>query len=253
MRASEDWRPVFNLGLARTGTTSLACAFFALGLKSVHDAIGTDAGHNASLRLHVPIPNVRAAHRREILVDWVNALVDPKHPRHGSALAPLRAYDTFGDNPFYGIDDRTTTLRKRLAAVIPNARFVCTTRSRESWVKSMTTRHPYAGGDYLAGLANTTKPFREPRKLAAFFDRHSAAECAGVPMLNLDACAETDCSDAWGWLASVLRDVHPDAAALARVFHDSQLPWANAESIVKLRRPNATNPTGVGRACPFVV
>lgn len=252
MRASEDWKPVFNLGLARTGTTSLACAQFALGLRSVHDAIGTD-GQNASLRIPVPIPNVRAAHRREILVAWVNALVDPVHPRHASVIKPLRAFDSFGDNPFYGIDDPNTTLRERLATVIPNARFVCTTRARETWVKSMTTRHPYAGGDYLAGLANTTKPFREPRKLAAFFDRHSATECKDVPTLSLDACAEPRCSDAWAWLASVLRDAQPDAAALASVFHDSQLPWANAESIVKLRRPNATNPTGVGRGCPFVV
>ena len=155
------------------------------------------------------------------------------------------------DNPFYGIDDRKTTLRERLATVIPNAR-LCARRARDLG-QIDDDAASYAGGDHLAGLANTTKPFREPQKLAAFFDRHSATECEDVPMLNLDACAEPRCSDAWAWLASVLRDAQPDAAALASVFHDSQLPWANAESIVKLRRPNATNPTGVGRGCPFVV
>ena len=230
----------------------MACALFAIGMTSVHDAIGSD-GQNASRRIAVPIPNVRAAHRREILVDWVQTLVDPAHPRHESVLTPLRAYEAFGDNPFYGIDDKNTTLRERLAAVIPNARFVCTSRAREAWIRSMTTRHPYAGGDYLAGLANTTKPFREPQKLAAFFDRHNSTECAGVPTLNLDACAEAHCTDAWMWLASVLTDAHPDAAARARAFHAAGLPWANAESIQKLRRPNVTNPIGNGKACPFVV
>lgn len=253
MRAPADvWRPLFNLGLSRTGTTSLACALFAVGLRSVHDAVGTD-GRNASLRIAVSIPNARAAHRRKVLVQWVQTLVDPTHPRHASVLASLRAYDAFGDNPFYAIDDTRTTLRERLAAVIPNARFVCTSRSRETWVRSMTTRHPYAGGDYLAGLANTTKPFREPQKLAAFFERHEATECSGVPMLNLDACAQPHCTDAWAWLASVLADVHPDAAARAWVFYAAGSSWENAESIRKLRRPNSTNAAGTGNSCPFVV
>lgn len=229
----------------------MACALFAIGLKSVHDAIGTD-GQNASLRIAVPIPNVRAAHRREVLVEWVQALVNPAHPRHRAVIEPLRAYDTFGDNPFYAIDNPGTTLRERLAAVIPNARFVCTTRAQTSWVRSMTLRHPYAGGDYLAGLANTTKPFREPRKLAVFFNRHNATECAGVPALNLDACAMPDCTDAWSWLASMLRDVHPGAAARARAFYTARTPWMHSESIKRLRRPHALSRTGIGHACPFV-
>ena len=247
-----EWRPLFNLGLSRTGTTSLACALFAVGMKSVHDAIGTD-GRNASLRIALPIPNVRAAHRREILVEWVKSLVDSTHPRHASVLASLRAYDAFGDNPFYGIDDTRSTLRERLAAVIPGARFVCTSRARETWIKSMTTRHPYAGGDYLAGLANTSKPFREPHKLGAFFERHDATECEGVPTLDLDACAQPRCTDAWGWLASVLADVHPNAATRAWKFYAAGSSWVNAESIGKLRRPNAVNTTGSGQACPFVL
>ena len=258
MRALEDWEPIVNLGLPRTGTTSLACSLFALGLRSVHDGIGTDAGRNASLQFPVPIPHRRVlpswlgfAFRREILVAWMDALLDPAHPRHASVLAPLRAYDAFGDNPFYGVDGHSVPFRERLRAVVPGARFVCTTRSRETWLRSMTTRHPYAGGAYLAGLANTTMPFRDRGKLGAFFDAHYAEECDGVPTFSFDHCALPGCADAWGWLSLSLLGRYPQAAARAQRLRGAQTAWTASESIRKLRSANATGGVGVG--CPFAI
>ena len=64
----EQWAPLVNLGLPRTGTTSFACAARALGLNPLHNnqyLTGTDVQRVASW-----IPISRSTWRPDPLIRW---------------------------------------------------------------------------------------------------------------------------------------------------------------------------------------
>lgn len=253
--------PILNLGLPRTGTTSFSCACALLGLRTVHNAqLGV-----GNRTVGLPIPVRGAAERNAtILLNWMEELLDERHPRHAHHKRLLEAYDSWSDNPLYGSADPHRSLRRRLARILPDARFVCTIRPFDDWLHSMTHTHQYAGGAFLAHLAGTRTPFtqtRDARALRAFYDAHYADECHGVPLFNASALSPL----AWVSLATVLdgvevgvgvttattdqdarmRAAKREALRLARTNAD----WPRREHVAKLR---ATQPhNALGDACPF--
>lgn len=251
--------PILNLGLPRTGTTSFSCACALLGLRTVHNAqLGV-----GNRTVGLPIPVRGAAERNAtILLNWMEELLDERHARHAHHRRLLEAYDSWSDNPLYGSGDPHRSLRRRLARILPDARFVCTIRPFDDWLHSMTHTHQYAGGAFLAHLAGTRTPFieaRDARALRAFYDKHYAEECHGVPLFNASELSPL----AWVSLATVLdgvdggvttattdqdarmRAAKREALRLARTNAD----WPRREHVAKLRPTQPHN--ALGDACPF--
>ena len=126
-----------NVGLPRTGTTSFHLAAQRIGLNSLHpwkSALYTPAAATAPADNPHRMPELNTTLWERVLSG------EPRGLGQAQALADL---------PFF-LD------RRRFAAAYPRARFVCSTRSVESWVASMIK---YRGGGslYLArryGLAD---------------------------------------------------------------------------------------------------
>ena len=174
---------IINLGLPRTGTTSLHAAAERLGLKSLH--IWAAGEHD---------PATRARLERS----------------EGPERTFLRGFDVLGDTPFYA-------LRPVLERVFPDARLIATVRPREDWIRSMIA-HGRAGGAFLCQhYALPPLPHQEASRdaLAAAYDRHYAEVAHDLPKIDL---AADDHHERWQLLCSAL----PDAAArLARVANDA--------------------------------
>lgn len=95
----------------------------------------------------------------------------------------LSKYNALADSPFYSraVD---------MARAYPNATFVCTTRSLESWLDSMMFGHLMAGGLYLPRLYGLQAPYKNTSEtranLTRVFREHARDECAAVNATRLD-------------------------------------------------------------------
>ena len=176
----EQWAPLVNLGLPRTGTTSFACAVRALGLNPLHNnqyltdqyMNGTDVQQVASW-----IPISRSIWRPEPLIRWFDDALSGRVPR-------MQQFDALADIPFC-CSHTDLPVRVRVARLAPKATFVCTERTALSWADSMT-RHGYAGASYVATRYNLSLPYRNQSLLLEAKRQHAMQECAGVPKLRMD-------------------------------------------------------------------
>ena len=176
----EQWAPLVNLGLPRTGTTSFACAARALGLNPLHNnqhltdqyMNGTDVQRVASW-----IPISRSTWRPDPLIRWFDYALSGSETR-------LLKFDALADIPFC-CSHTDLPVRVRVARLAPRATFVCTDRTALSWVGSMM-RHGYAGASYVATRYNLSLPYKNKSLLLKAKRQHALQECAGVPQLRLD-------------------------------------------------------------------
>ena len=173
----EQWTPLVNLGLPRTGTTSFACAVRALGLNPLHnnqyliDTNGKDVQQRASW-----IPISQSTRRPEPLIRWFGDALSGREAR-------LQKFDALADIPFC-CSHTDVPVRVRVARFAPKATFVCTERTASSWANSMT-RHGYAGASYVATRYNLSLPYRNESRLLEAKRQHEREECAGVPKLEM--------------------------------------------------------------------
>ena len=74
----------------------------------------------------------------------------------------------------------------RIARGAPRARFVCTVRPEDSWVKSIQKKgNDHSGAAYLSERYGLKRPYRNPTALRSAWATHMARECKGVPRLDL--------------------------------------------------------------------
>jgi hypothetical protein len=100
LRKKRKWNKVFEVGVAKTGTTSLAMAFEILGLR---------------------------------LASWVPNLYDEvKAGKFDNTLAWAEKFDAFKDGPWHEDD-----LYKILDRRFPESKFILLEREDESWLKSI--------------------------------------------------------------------------------------------------------------------
>jgi hypothetical protein len=204
------WMPIINLGLPRTGTSSLAIAAAMSGLYVAHAWCDTEP---ELLRLGHILRDPELAQRE------AGGRTTPTSCRHagtGQYLWPTK-YDFFSDMP-YSILQPSVLLKR-----VPGATFVCSTRrSRDAWVQSMRS-HGSAGGYVLRQfIIDVAKRFANAtiRRLAssgrptypwgnmtakgpvswhdgtddvlgAFYDWHLRSQCDGHPRINVDAMPST--------------------------------------------------------------
>lgn len=171
----EQWAPLVNLGLPRTGTTSFACAVRALGLNPLHNnqyLSGADVQRVASW-----IPISRSIWRPDPLISWFDDALSGKEPR-------LLQFHALADIPFC-CSHTDLPVRVRFERFAPMATFVCTERTALSWADSMM-RHGYAGASYLATRYNLSLPYRKKSELLKAKSQHALQECAGVPKLRME-------------------------------------------------------------------
>lgn len=156
-----------NVGLPRTGTTSFALAARSLGLRVLH-SWNSAVFHGKRASEHTRDHWWRV-HYRSVL---------------SGQPGELTSFDALTDSPFYS---RALQLR----TAYPNATFVCTTRSADSWASSMIFGHLGAGGLYLPRLyglhgppyANSTD---SRANLTRTFAIHARHECDAVNATRLD-------------------------------------------------------------------
>ena len=89
----------FCIGLNKTGTKSLACAFEMLGLRALHDSSRATAAIERASAQGLPL------------------------------LTDIDAFDCYTDAPFY-------RWYRQLDAQYPGSRFIMNTRDTEAWVRS---------------------------------------------------------------------------------------------------------------------
>jgi hypothetical protein len=186
-----------NVGLPRSGTTSFHCASIASGLASLHADEGYMRGDARDESSWMPVRKTGKSGQplRDV---WERMLSgDP-------SLSRLLEYDALSDNPFYS-SATDEPVRVRLARQLPHARFVCSTRSRDSWVRSML-RYGSAGGAFLARRYNLTLPYGAAQRaqLEVAFDTHHRTECAGLPLLNMSEPAHV----LWELFCGLLESKH---------------------------------------------
>lgn len=149
-----------NLGLPHTGTESFAAASLMVGIPVLH--VWAEGESNPAA-----------------LADFLKGRMSL--PLCSGGCAPQALTDT----PFY-------VLRSAIAQTYPDSSFVCTSRSRQSWVESMVS-HAVAGGAFLPRHYNVTawdrwrNGSRDRSILAEIFETHAQRECLGVPMIDLEA------------------------------------------------------------------
>ena len=74
----------------------------------------------------------------------------------------------------------------RIARGAPRARFVCTVRPEDSWVKSIQKKgNDHSGAAYLSERYGLKRPYRNPTALRNAWATHMARESKGVPRLDL--------------------------------------------------------------------
>lgn len=116
---------IFCIGLSRTGTMSLCEALSILGFKTIHFSLGLFANGEIVDKKFKFTPELKLlpwqALERKRELKSINKSFDP---------AFLDKYEAFGDLPF-------PLYFKELESKFPDAKFIYTRRSEESWLKSM--------------------------------------------------------------------------------------------------------------------
>eukprot|EP00966_Prymnesium_polylepis_P072839 1691463-Prymnesium_polylepis.1 len=258
-----------NVGLPRTGTTSFTAAAQRLHVNVMHIWWGWDNNATTWSRFlrgdALLLPAARRAHRCAVNETSTasSPCVSNKDLRIGPYDPKTLAWKTFAelvghgrilalsDTPFY-------TDRLSMSKAYPDARFVCTTRSRETWIASMIS-FGEAGGRWLADRKNLTRHFPYDQHwrgspkgggngkarqqlvhaLGTAFDRHHATECAGLPLLSLD---EKNDTVLWANMCGVLPT---PKSALERIVGAS--PFHYAQGCAQLVATGAPWPRANGK------
>jgi hypothetical protein len=194
-------RFIVNLGLPRSGTTSFAAACQSIGLRVLHSW------------------NDPAFHGKRASEDTRDYWWRTHYAKVLSGVpGPLAAFDALTDSPFYS---RAIEMRR----AYPNASFVCTTRSIESWIDSMVFGHLLAGGLYLPRLYGLETPYRNTTEtranLTAVFRSHQRHECHRVNATTLDVRMGSD--EMWRRLCEAVPQGKPRDTCDAK--RKARAPW----------------------------
>ena len=200
------WNAVVDVGLPRTGTYSFILAAQKAGLKAHHAYVQTV---------------------EELGARWYG----------GVAPAALVAYAALADSPFFLLDVNRTRRAH------PGLSFVCTTRRRSAWLRSMIASR-FAGGAALARRAAELArrpapyPWRHESKeaLGAYFDHHRDASCGGLPQIAVDA----DDRSKWRALCSAV----PPAAARGCEAAAAASAWPTSHALVRKWEQQARDDPG---------
>lgn len=144
---------VVNVGLPRTGTTSIAQAMRLLGFSALRT---WPEGEHA--------PEVLTSFRRG----------------EGPGIAHVTRFELLTDTPFYA-------LRQAFEMWFPQTRIIATSRPRSDWIRSMI-RHGRAGGRFLAQMYGIHGPVyseADATVLGEVYDRHHQEVCRNLPVIDL--------------------------------------------------------------------
>ena len=154
-----------------------------------------------------------------------------------SASDDLRNFTALSDNSFY-LSYSDEPLRVRIARVAPNARFVCTVRSADSWAAALQKHgSDLSGASYLAHRYNLTLPYRNTLALKAAWAAHMARECAGVPLLDLSSPGDR----LWATFCAALPRFSRDQNLCAGSGGRPPWPFSNAHGTKGLSVGNASH------------
>ena len=208
---NSSWRPIINLGLPRTGTSSYSAVTLSLGMTTTH---GCSKSHPLKELGPCFYEGMVEGH---CFLEGGGAASRPMH--HPVARATI---DSHSDTPWFMVD------AKRLRAAYPQAGLVCTTRSAKSWVRSMldffNRSQSHGAVEVPGGMSfmwhmqkvllrhwppihpTAVKLRRSPfilyeDALHTFHELHHAGVCANVPLIQLDA---DDARGKWGALCSAV-------------------------------------------------
>jgi hypothetical protein len=144
---------VVNVGLPRTGTTSIAQAMRLLGFSALHT---WPEGEHA--------PEILTSFRRG----------------EGPGIVHVTRFELLTDTPFYA-------LRRTFERWFPQTHIIATSRPRSDWIRSMV-RHGRAGGRFLAemyGLRGPVYGEADATVLGQMYDRHHDEVCRNLPIIDL--------------------------------------------------------------------
>ena len=171
----EEKQLIVNVGLPRTGSTSLCEAVRQLGFRALH--VWYAGEHDPEL-----LERLRCG--------------------RGPGVEELSQYDLVTDTPFYA-------LRETFERNFPQSRLICTTRPCEDWIESMIA-HRSAGGAFLAreyGLPGPPHLRNHATALRRAWIRHHDEVASGLLTLDLRGADE----ERWDLLISLLRVTEENA------------------------------------------
>ena len=154
---------LFNVGLPRTGTTSVHRAIPLLNFTSNHVAFNTS--------------------RFDLEKRMGNLMREFRESGQGPLRTLFDQFDAFSDTPAYGL---IGVMHKHM----PWVKMVATSRSKESWLDSMR-RNPHAGGEFLIKQAGLLKGLDKsgltrPQILETLYDNHARMlEKFSIPKIDI--------------------------------------------------------------------
>jgi hypothetical protein len=225
--AALQWEPIINLGLPCTGTLSFATATMQLGMHTMHVC----NRHSRHPLLEVGPCFLKGSGG---YCHWAGQ--NPFGEGQAKDDGNVTAYHSLSDTPFFMMDSQ------QLQRAYPKARLVCTTRTRDSWIRSYSS-FKNAGDDafkwYIfkttfrashntshsssTGRALTPSTYRSPQKLALLFELHHNTTCANLPLIHLGD------SDAEKW-ATLCAAVPARWKAACDRWHRAGSPWPRNNS-----------------------
>ena len=212
---------VVNLGLPRTGSTSLHAAMQTLGLRSLHAADSSPAALAALARAALSGAGLQAP------------------LRHG-----LMCHDAVGGAPWFALAPQALS-----PSAAPRLKLVATTRDRASWLPSarwlftdpLFAAHPEPVLELMRRTFRSPRPF-ERAPFARAFDRHAAMlQSLNATLIDLRAPPRLR----WRALCSVLLAPPRCATPVLRSMRDCPegLPWPH-----RSERGNHVELFGISRA-----
>jgi len=153
---------VFNVGLPRTGTTSIHQAFALLNFSSSHVMFNRT--------------------RFDLELGLSKHLAQFRQSGTGVVQQHFDQFQAFTDTPCYG-------LIPSIKAHYPNAFVVATWRDRSSWIHSMSA-NPQAGGSFLMKqahlLGDSTNKRSRTERLGIIYDNHEKLlNQYGIPRIDI--------------------------------------------------------------------
>lgn len=204
-----SWRPIINIGLPRTGTTSFSIASALIGMRT---ASGCENGGNywrVGRDFAGPCLYEGTAAGQcgvdKLRKSGIEASLLPGDSSTFGAHAGAASFDSHSDSPWFMLDIA------RLRAAYPGAKFVCTTRSAESWIRSVVdfqNRTTFMPGGLVfmyhvkamlgmrrlpgrPGLGTHGRPhIPDTNALLRYHEWHHENSCAGLPLLRLEDSSE---------------------------------------------------------------
>lgn len=235
------WQPLINLGLPRSGTTSFSIATTQIGMHALHNCDSHSAHPLANLGpcfFHgYPATCIGASERRAI-------------DRKGGISRNMTSFDSLADSPYFMLDPQA------VRRSYPNARLVCTTRSRESWIKSNVAffeekKIPAGSLPFTIFIKHRMGRFAHarfshqpiPKDMAVYFDLHANETCAGLPLIR----TEDSDADKWAVLCAAVPPRWKEACAQ---WSATGAPWPRTNAMPMANTANAKQPNSTTFPAP---